>query len=82
MTAERLRQSFRANADDLARWLDLASRPTNPHRRGDLLTAAEYVGRVELLAAILRTEDNDTEADDEAEALAAEYDRIRAEVFG
>lgn len=78
---DRIRQAYRAEVDNLQSWLALASRPTNPHRRADLLTAAEYVGRVELLAAILRVEDNDTEADDEAETLAAEYDRVRGEVF-
>lgn len=80
MTAERLRQSFRANADDLARWLDLASRPDNPHRVEDLFTAAEKVGRVELLAALLK-EQGDPDPDDEAETLAAEFDRIKWEVI-
>lgn len=80
MTRARLYRLFHENADDLARWLDLANRPDNPHRVGDLLTAAENVGRVELLAALLK-EQGDPDPDDEAEALAAEYDRIRSEVF-
>ena len=76
MNADTLRQSYRANADELRRWLDLASRPTNPHRLSDFVTAAEKLGRVELLAAMLR-ELGDPDPDDEAEALAADFDALK-----
>ena len=72
-----IRKSYRANADTLRDWLRLASSPTNPHRLADLVTAGEYMGRVELLAAIIANASPDTEIDKEAEALAAEFDRIK-----
>lgn len=80
MNADTIRQSYHANADALRDWLRLASHPTNPHRLADLLTAGEYVGRVELLAAIIKELSPCPDIEDEAEALVAEFDKIRWEV--
>jgi hypothetical protein len=77
MTRAHLYRLFHENADTLRDWLRLASSPTNPHQADDLMTCAEYLGRVELLAAIIHDETGDTAPRDEAEDMGAEFDRIR-----
>ena len=80
MTSQDLYTSYRANCDTLCDWLRLASSYTNPHRSDDIIRAAEYLGRVELLATMIRAETGDNEPGTDSREFRDEFDRIRATI--
>lgn len=73
---ENLQKSFDSNLSAFYSWERLASHETNPHRKSDLLEAARIAGKLEMLAAILAKEYDDTSRAQEAAAAVESVNRI------
>ena len=71
-------KSIYSNETHAARaFMEFAKNPDNPRRMDDLLTAAEYIGKVVLVSSFLIITYNDLSTEVETENLVREFDKLK-----